>query len=123
MILFSCVAGLVQPVEDRPGDGQDDDAQQRVCVSAAGHGERRTDRQREEKFVFAFVSLCLSGPDRQESSLKVAAFIVLVPVPVPVPVPEPEPEPDPHCHFILDRSDFNSDTLIHLANLQEKLFF
>jgi len=41
--LFVCAAGLVQPVEDRPGDGQDDDAQQRVCVPAAGHGEKEGD--------------------------------------------------------------------------------
>lgn len=34
-----CAAGLVQPPEDRAGNGQDDDAQPRVCLPAAGHGE------------------------------------------------------------------------------------
>lgn len=41
MIFFFCVClvGIFQPAEDRTRDGQDDDTQQRICLSAAGHGE------------------------------------------------------------------------------------
>lgn len=39
--LFVCVVGVFQPAEDRPRDGQDDNTQQRICLSAAGHGARQ----------------------------------------------------------------------------------
>lgn len=42
LFFMPSAAGLVQPAEDRPGDGQDDDPEQGVGVPAAGHGETQT---------------------------------------------------------------------------------